>query len=102
MLLTSSGSRCCRGDHVGHMLRIRIADEYYFQRKSAMDEDEILNCLAPSLRRDVLTHLLGKSVAKIQIFAPLDTDTQLEIQPMLKPVRLIPPHPSYCMPLDSL
>ena len=51
-----------------------------------MDEDEILNGLAPSLRREVLMHLLGKTVAKIQIFSPFDVDTQLEVQPMLKPM----------------
>ena len=33
--------------------RVKRYYEFYFSRKSAMDEDEILNGLAPALRKEV-------------------------------------------------
>ena len=66
--------------------RVKRYYEFYFSRKSAMDEEQILNCLAPALRREVLLHLLGKSVGRMPALAALTTDEQLEVQPMLKPL----------------
>ena len=66
--------------------RVKRYYEFYFSRKSAMDEDAILAGLAPSLRREVLTHLLNKSVGKFPVFKELHNDLRLEVQPMLKPV----------------
>lgn len=48
--------------------RIRTYSEFYYSRKSAMDEDEILNALAPTLRRDAHKHLLSRSVRKLPLF----------------------------------
>lgn len=42
--------------------------EFYFSRKSAMDEDEIIRNLAPSLKRAALSHLVHRSVQRIPLF----------------------------------
>ena len=48
-----------------------------------------MNNLTPSLKRAVLTHLLGKTVARIPLFASMRVmylDFQLQVHPMLKPI----------------
>ena len=70
--------------------RVRRYYEFYFARKSAMDEDEILRHLAPTLRRTVHTHLLGRTVMKIPIFsserAYVHLDLQLQVHQMIMPI----------------
>jgi hypothetical protein len=52
------------------MSRVNRYYDFYFSRKSAMDEDAIVRRLAPNLRRDVETHLLSRSVVvKTALFA---------------------------------
>jgi len=49
--------------------RVKRYFSFYYSRKSAMDEESIIASLAPTLRRDVLVHLLGRTVANIPIFS---------------------------------
>lgn len=48
--------------------RVRKYYEFYYSRQSAMDEDAILGNFAPSLKHDVMAHLLAQSVGLIQFF----------------------------------
>lgn len=70
--------------------RVRRYYEFYFSRKSAMDEEDIVSNLAPTLRRSVQIHLLGKSVARIPVFASerayVTLDLQLKVYGLLKPL----------------
>ena len=70
--------------------RIRAYYEFYFSRKSAMNEDEIINNLAPTLKRAALIHLLGKTVQRIPLFhgekTRMTLDLQIEVMGMLKPI----------------
>ena len=73
-------------DHV-----IRFYSHYSRKHAAAVMDDEkaLLDALAvaPSLRREVLTHLLGKSVALIPVFSRKTTDEfQLQVDPLLKPI----------------
>ena len=72
-------------------LSVRRYYEYYFTRRSPVDEETLLDQLTPSLRRDVLTHLLNKTVARIPLFSSehlsyVTLDFQLAVYPMLKPL----------------
>ena len=49
--------------------RIRKYAELYYSRQSAMDEEAIVAGLAPALKREVVVHLLRKSVARIPMFS---------------------------------
>ena len=42
--------------------------EFYYARKSAVDEQFILDNLAPTLRVDVQAHLLGATCRRIPLF----------------------------------
>jgi len=68
-------------------LRVRRYYEFYFSRKSAMDEEEIVRNLAPALRRAVQEHLVHRTVARIPIFHPersyVHIDMQLQVLQML-------------------
>ena len=70
--------------------RIRHYYESYFSRRSAMDEEEILDNLAPTLRRSAYAHLLGRTVVKIPLFSEkrsyVDLDLQLHVHHLLRPV----------------
>lgn len=71
-------------------MRVRRYYEFYYSRKSAMDEDEIVGGLAPTLRRDVQTHLMAQNVMKIPLFSSERSYTtlslQLEIHNKLRPM----------------
>jgi len=71
--------------------RVRHYFEYFYARKSAMDEDAIIANLAPALKREVVQHLLRKTVQRIPMFsfeycAYADDDFQLDVHPLLKPI----------------
>jgi len=71
--------------------RVRKYYEYYYARKSAMDEESILSHLAPSLRREVVHHLLERTAARIPMFSLeycsyASVELQLEVHPLLKPL----------------
>ena len=71
--------------------RVRKYFEVYYGTKSAMDEDEIIANLAPSLQREVVRHMMSKTVARVPMFSDeycdYASDTfQLEVHPLLKPV----------------
>ena len=72
-------------------LAVRRYYDYYLSHRFIANEEELLNNLTPSLKRAVLTHLLGKTVARIPLFASSDAsyvslDFQLQVHPMLKPI----------------
>lgn len=71
--------------------RVRKYGETLYQRRSAMDEEAIINGLAPSLKTEVVRHLLRKTVARIPMFSEEYCEYasgafQLELHPFLKPV----------------
>ena len=71
--------------------RVRKYFEVFYSRQSAMDEEDIISHLAPSLKREVVKHLIGKSVARIPMFSEEYCDFatlnfQLEVHPLLKPI----------------
>jgi len=71
--------------------RVRKYFEVFYNNKSAMDEEEILSNLAPALKREVVSHLLGKTVARIPMFSDEFCDYasdrfRLEVHPLLKPL----------------
>ena len=76
--------------------RIRRYFEFYYSRRSAIDDDEILSQLAPSLRREVQQHLLSQSVARVPLLdmdrSYISTNLQLEILPKLLPILREPKH----------
>ena len=79
--------------------RVRKYYEFFFSRQGPGDEAELINNLAPYLKRDVQNHLLALSVCKLSFFyvpmvgstpgasdAPCDVDWLLAVYPLLKPV----------------
>ena len=71
-------------------LRVRRYYEFYFSRKSAMDEEEIVRNLAPTLRRAAQAHLVHRTVMRIPLFSSdrkySTLDLQLEVYHMLTPL----------------
>ena len=60
--------------------RVKRYFEFFYSRKSAMDEDEIVSLLAPTLRHSVHKHLLRQTVKKIPIFASERSYAELKLQ----------------------
>jgi len=74
-------------DLADHVIRFY---SHYSRKHAQFDEEDLIEALrlAPTLRREVLKHLLGKSVAVIPIFEKPSYATdefQLAVAPMLKP-----------------
>jgi len=72
---------------------VRKYFEYFYSRRAAVDDEQILGNLTPSLRREVTVHLLTRSVAKIPLFTRrgatnlyCDLAFQLAVHPKLKPL----------------
>ena len=61
-------------------MRVKRYYEFFYSRRSAMDEDDIVGQLAPTLRRDVQTHLLSRSVACIPLFQAERSYCTLDVQ----------------------
>ena len=70
--------------------RVKRYYEFYYTRQSAMDEEFIVNQLAPTLRRDVQAHLLNRSIRRLPLFASrrsyVTLDLQLLAHTMLRPL----------------
>lgn len=77
--------------------RVRKYYEFYYSRQSALPEDEILANFAPSLKHDVMSHLLSRTVGLVSFFyvpqlgsaeadPPPDVAFQNAVYPLLKPV----------------
>jgi CRP-like cAMP-binding protein len=71
--------------------RVRRYFEYFYTRKSAMPEEDIIDNLAPSLHRDVVRHLLEKTAARIPMFSDeycnyATDEFKLDVHPLLKPL----------------
>ena len=78
--------------------RVKRYFEFYYSRKSAMDEEEIVGLLAPTLRRRVLSHLVGRSVMLIPLFNEnqagyVTLDLQIAIMDSLRPLMREPKEP---------
>ena len=67
-------------------IRVRKYYEYYYSRKSAFDEEEIVSGLTPSLRTEVTALLLRDSLGHFPLLARLGVSFQHEVYPRLKPV----------------
>ena len=86
--------------------RVRKYFDYFYMRKSAMDEDAIVANLAPALQREVISFLLEKTAAQIPMFSIeycsyATVEFQLEVHPLLKPLMYeasVPHHPSLIVP----
>ena len=73
------------------VLRMRRYYTYYYQRKTAFDEDQILGALSPGLRFEVIEHSLKETIGKIKLFSTtLDPLFQMQIFPLLKPLNASP------------
>ena len=89
--------------------RVRKYFDYFYMRKSAMDEDAIVANLAPALQREVISFLLEKTAAQIPMFSIeycsyATVEFQLEVHPLLKPLMYeasVPHHPSLIVPKRS-
>jgi CRP-like cAMP-binding protein len=86
--------------------RVRKYFDYFYMRKSAMDEEAIVANLAPALQREVISYLLEKTAAQIPMFSIeycsyATVEFQLEVHPLLKPLMYeasVPHHPSLIVP----
>ena len=68
-------------------LRVKKHYAFYFTRRAAFDEIELLGGLSPSLRSEVTRYVLRETLGKLPLFAQqLDPEFQLEVFPLLKPV----------------
>ena len=70
-------------------LSIRVKKHYsfYFTRRAAFDEVELLDGLSPSLRSEVTRFVLKETLGKLPLFAQqLDPEFQMEVFPLIKPV----------------
>jgi len=68
-------------------LRIKKHFSFFYTRRAAFDEVELLNGLSPSLRSEVTRFVLKETLGRIPLFSQqLDPDFQLEVFPLLKPV----------------
>jgi len=73
------------------VLRMRRYYTYYYSRKTAFDEAQILGALTPGLRFEVIQHTLKETIGKIPLFSKiLDPLFQMEIFPLLKPLSAAP------------
>jgi len=73
------------------VMRIRRYYTYYYSRKTAFDEEQILGALTPGLRFEVIEHTLKETIGQIPLFAKtLDPLFQMEIFPLLKPLSAAP------------
>ena len=68
-------------------VRIRRYYEYFYDRKTAFEEGEILDGLTPPLRMEVVRHILRDTIGRIPLFKQtLGPAFQLEIFPLFQPM----------------
>ena len=74
----------------GLALRISRFYEFYYTRTSPLDEDAIYDGLPPALRREMMEHLLSRSVVSrvpmLNLPGVADVEMLLEALSMLKPI----------------
>jgi hypothetical protein len=78
--------------------KVRKYYEFFYSKQGPLDDQEMVNQLAPTLARDVMSHMLAQTVCKVPFFyvpalgtadeesPPADIDFQLAVYPLLKPV----------------
>ncbi len=68
-------------------LRVKKHYSFYYTRRAAFDEVELLEGLSPSLRSEVTRFVLKETLGKLPLFAQqLDPEFQMEVFPLIKPV----------------
>ena len=67
-------------------MRVSIFFKYYYEQKSALNENEILNILQGPLRNDVAGHMMKAMLTRVPLFQGLDPGVLSLIVPLLKPV----------------
>jgi CRP-like cAMP-binding protein len=68
-------------------LRVKKHYSFYYSRRAAFDEVELLEGLSPSLRSEVTRFVLKETLGKLPLFAQqLDPEFQMEVFPHIKPV----------------
>jgi len=70
-------------------LSVRVKKHYsfYYTRRAAFDEVELLEGLSPSLRSEVTRFVLKETLGKLPLFSQqLDPEFQMEVFPLIKPV----------------
>jgi len=73
------------------VMRMRRYYTYYYSRKTAFDESQILGALTPALRFEVIQHSLKDTIGRIPLFSQiLDPLFQIEMFPLFKPVSAAP------------
>ena len=71
-------------------VRMRKYYDNYFHQRTAFDEASILNNLTPSMRLEVVQHVLKDTIGRIPLFMrTLDPKMQVEIFPLFKPIAAI-------------
>ena len=79
------------------VVRLRRYYTFYYSRKTAFDEDQILGGLTPALRLEVVKHSLKDTIGKIPLFADIaDPMFQLQVFPLLKPISVAPGEVIHC------
>ncbi len=72
-------------------VRMRKYYEYYYSRKTAFDEAEILGGLSMGLRIEVVSAVMESTIGRIPLFTEhIDKSFQLELFPMLQPCAAAP------------
>jgi len=67
-------------------LRVKKYYSFFFTKRSAFDEVELLAGLSPSLRAEVTRYVLRETLGQLPIFAQqLDPEFQNEVFPLIKP-----------------
>ena len=70
--------------------RVRRYYEFYFSRRSAMDEEQIVVNLPPALKHAVKAHLVHRTVARVPLFAKersyVCLNLQLDVHNRLSPL----------------
>ena len=68
-------------------LRVKKHYSFYYTRRAAFDEVELLEGLSPSLRSEVTRFVVKETLGKLPLFAQqLDPEFQMEVFPLIKPV----------------
>ena len=67
-------------------VRVRKYYEHYYMKKSALNEDDILEQLTPGLRNDVTSVLLQESLGLFPLFTLMGVGFQCAVYPLLTPL----------------
>jgi CRP-like cAMP-binding protein len=67
-------------------VRVRKYYEHYYAQKTAFNEEEMVDMLTPTLKKEVTGVLLRDSLGHFPLFAVLGTEFQQAVYPRLKPL----------------